>query len=139
MKVLDSVKLSDNQKRVLAKIIAAPTPRLAAEELSGNANLVSAKNMMLDLGLIQIVSGHATLTDKGRSVAQEENIADESGQLTADGEEFAYTDASGQQTADQQSQSPEATDTTGGDMQLNMSHTPSMYDMQLLRELLITK
>ena len=135
MKVLDTVKLSDTQKRVLAKVIAAPTPRLAAEELSGDVNLVAARDMLLDLGLLQIVQGHASLTDKGRHVAREENIADESGGLTADGEEFAYSDSQGNAKTDQPEQPPATSDVTGG-LQLNMSHTYDMYNMQLLRELL---
>lgn len=90
MRILSAVHPTENQKRVLAKIIAAPTPTVAAEEISNNANMVAARNMLMKLGVITFGAGEASLTDKGEQIAREENIADESGQLTDVGQQLAY-------------------------------------------------
>jgi hypothetical protein len=93
MKLLDTVRLSSNQKRVIAKIIAAPTPKIAAEEISDGANMIKARDVLIDLGLITVtLNDEAALTDKGQQLAQAENLADQSGNLTPDGEKFAFTD-----------------------------------------------
>lgn len=141
MKLLDTVRLSDNQKRVIAKILAAPTPKLAAEEISDGANMIKARDILMDLGLITFtLNDQAELTDKGQQVAQAENLADESGQLTPDGEKFAYTnefnagdsDMSKPEGGDMgQPEVPPAPD-AGMDQPLNMSAVPSG---NLLREL----
>lgn len=148
MKMLNSVRLSDNQKRVIAKIIAAPTPKVAAEEISNGVNLKQARDALVDLQLVkQSLNDHAGLTDKGRQLAQEENLADESGQLTPDGEKWAFTDEYGGDDAD--SATPPEADQTGiapGTMDpaaappaqdpLMMSYSEPTK-MPLLRELLV--
>ena len=142
MKMLDTVRLSTNQKRVIAKIIAAPTPKIAAEEISDGANMIKARDLLMDLGLISVaLSDTAELTDKGRSVAQAENLADESGNLTPDGEQYAYTDTTGGQDKDVEPPMQGATPAEGmppppptqqPTASLTMSYTPSG---SLLREL----
>jgi hypothetical protein len=103
MKMLDTVRLTDTQKTVICKIIAAPTPKVAAEDITGSANLAKAKDILMDLGLIKVsLEDHAELTDTGRQLAQEENLADQSGNLTPDGEKYAYADST-----DNNGQSPE--------------------------------
>lgn len=49
MKMLNTVRLTDNQKRVICKIIAAPTPKIASEEISKGPNLIQAKDTLIDL------------------------------------------------------------------------------------------
>ena len=107
MKMLNSVRLSDNQKRVIAKIIAAPTPKVAAEEISNGINLKQARDALVDLQLVsQSLDDHAELTDKGRQLAQDENLADESGQLSPEGEKYAYTDEFGGEDSDNAAPQP---------------------------------
>jgi hypothetical protein len=151
MKMLNSVRLSDNQKRVIAKIIAAPTPKVAAEEISNGANLKQARDALVDLQLVTVaLNDHAELTDKGRQLAQEENLADESGQLTPDGEKWAYTDEYGGEDtegatppeADQSGVAPGAMDPMA-DPAMGQAEDPLMMSysgpakMPLLRELLV--
>lgn len=100
MRIMSAVHPTENQKRVLAKIAAAPTPTVAAEEISKNANLVAARNMLMKLGVITFADNEAALTDKGQQIAQEENVVDEGGQLTELGQKLAYTDPMGKPDAD---------------------------------------
>jgi hypothetical protein len=100
MKVLPSVSLTSNQKRVLAKIAASPTPKVAGGELTGDQNLATALDQLANLGAVEHFSGEVTMTDKGQQLAREENIVDDSGQLTPDGEQLAYTTSTGQEDKD---------------------------------------
>lgn len=100
VRIINSVHPTDNQKRVLAKILAAPTPTVAAEQISDNANMVSARDMMVKLGLVTVEGGEATLTDQGMQVATDEHIIDETGQLTKQGQGYAYSSAANGNDAD---------------------------------------
>lgn len=95
MRIISAVHPSDNQKRVLAKIASAATPKVAGEQLSNDANIVAARNMLMKLGLITFSSGEAAFTDKGTQVAQDENIIDQNGQLTATGKALAFSTPGG--------------------------------------------
>lgn len=79
-----------NQKRVLARIVSAPTSRVAATDMNGNQNLVAARDMLMKLGMVSLLNGEMELTDRGMLVAQQENIIDQTGQLTPDGEKLVY-------------------------------------------------
>lgn len=106
MRVLPGVSLTDNQKRVLAKISASPTPKVAGEEVSGDQNLVGARDQLAHLGAIEFVAGEATITDKGMQLAKDANLVDDSGQLTPDGEALAYTSTTGKEDKDKTKQPP---------------------------------
>jgi hypothetical protein len=83
---------TDNQKAVLAKITAAATPQLAAADISDTPNLVAARDMLDKLGLIEIDNEGAHVTDLGREVMVNQNLATPDGQLTDDGQQAAYGD-----------------------------------------------
>lgn len=102
MRILSAVHPTTNQKRVIAKVIAAPTPSVAAEEISKNANMVAARNMLMKLGALSLVNGEATLTQAGMQIATDENIADQGGGLTPTGEQLAYDTQDNAQPADDQ-------------------------------------
>jgi len=155
MKELTTVTLSSNQKRVMAKIVASPTPKVAGEEISGSQNLVAARDQLSKLGAIQSVDGEASLTDVGQRLAREENIIDDSGGLTPDGEQLAHSSVDGKadQTIPPQ---PSASPTPGmsgpsspgsslgtpgamppdASQELNMSDAPRYERLQLLQEFL---
>lgn len=96
MRILPSIRPTDNQRRVLARILASATPTVAAEAISGDTNLVAARNMLMKLGAIAYTQQEATLTDRGMQIAVDENIATEDGQLTPAGEQLAFTHPNGQ-------------------------------------------
>lgn len=114
MKTLASIRLTDNQKRVLSKIVASPTPKVAGEQISDDENLVAATNMLVKLGLVQVSpAGEASLTDQGNQIMQQEALVDETGQLTDDGNKFAFTDKDGTSDEDLPKQ-PDQTEPFGG-------------------------
>ena len=88
-KFINSLSLTANQKTVIAKIAAAPTEKVAAEDISHGTNLVSARDMLMRMGMITFKDAQsATLTDKGRKLAQDENVIDETGSLTDEGKKL---------------------------------------------------
>jgi len=91
-----AIKLTDTQKRAMAKVVAAATPKIAADEVSGNQNLIAARDMLVKLGLMTFAPGNATLTDQGNKVMKDYALVDDAGQLTDDGETFAHTNEEGQ-------------------------------------------
>lgn len=105
MRLLSAIHPSTNQCRVLARIVAAPTASVAAAEISKNANLVAARNMLMNLGVIQFADGEAVLTDRGTQIASDENIIDQMGQLTDKGKRLAFSH-DGSQIGDQMNQPP---------------------------------
>lgn len=113
MKLLSTVRLTDNQKRVFAKIAAAPTPTVASEKISADANLISARNSLMKLGLITLSDDSAEITDTGYDVAQKNDVLDDSHQLTELGNKFAFTDSKNQP---EKEESGSGTPPLGGDM-----------------------
>lgn len=149
MRVLPSVTLTSNQKRVLAKIAASPTPKVAGQEISGDQNLIGARDQLAHLGAIEFVAGEATMTEKGQQLSREHNITDEGGQLTPDGEQLAYTSTTGKEDKDKTTQ-PQTTPPPGtpqmgiggpppapGGMglDLTMSHHPMSFKEFLTEEI----
>lgn len=130
MRLLSTIRLNDNQKRVLAKIAAAPTPTVAGEEISKETNLVAARNMLMKLGIITFVDNRAEITDKGQALAKEENITDDSGGLTDAGNKLAFTTATGQPEDGAQQPAAGGADPMGGADPAGGMDDPSM-DMDL--------
>lgn len=113
MRFLSSLRLSDNQKRVMCKIVAAPTPKVAAEEINSDQNLVANRDTLVRIGLITYSPAAATVTDKGMQVLKDEALVDEGGQLSPDGEQFAHTDEDGKPEQDNAASPPPTSDVTG--------------------------
>lgn len=95
MRILDTFRPTDTQKQILAKIVGAATPTVAGDAISSGANFVSARNTLVNLGLIAFSNGEATLTDAGQSLARAENIVDETGGLTQEGQAMAQAQQPG--------------------------------------------
>ena len=91
MDLLPTVRLTDTQKKVLTKIASAATPVVAGEQISGDQNMLAARKILVDLGLITYSdSKGAGLTDSGRQVMIDHALLDDGGELSADGEKYAY-------------------------------------------------
>lgn len=80
-----SVMLTVTQKSILAALYNSPTPEAAFEAINGTTMLITARNLLERLGLIQVVGNKAGLTDMGREAVIANNIADETGKLTDEG------------------------------------------------------
>jgi predicted transcriptional regulator len=94
MKLLQTMKLTDTQKQVLCKIVASPTELTALESIKGN-NMVEAKNMLLDLGLITFDDNEISITEQGLQLMRDYNLIDQQDQLTDEGSKHAFDDNNG--------------------------------------------
>lgn len=115
MRVLNTIHLSDFQKKVLAITKAAPTPQVAFEELRNQPqdeqrNIVGARDILQKLGLLDVTDSTIEVTKKGEQVMADEYLIDEMGELTAEAQKY-LDDASGNQAA--QAQQPEMGDEMG--------------------------
>lgn len=93
MRILTTIHLNDIQKEVLAKTKAAPTPQVAFEEIAGKPeriddNFASARDALVDLGLLTQGEGALEVTDEGLEVMKDENIVDDMGNFTEEGDEL---------------------------------------------------
>lgn len=86
MKILDTIRLTSNQKKVLATIHNfKDEPTLAVDHLVGDTNLVGARKMLMDLGAITFTETSVHLTDSGLKLARDQGIVDDAGNLTPEG------------------------------------------------------
>lgn len=98
MRLLSTLRPTQNQMIVLAKIVASQdVPARAAAEISTNTNMIAARNLLMKLNAITYTDNSASLTDIGQQLAREQNIVDESGQLTEEGNKLAASTADGKQ------------------------------------------
>jgi len=118
MRILSTVRPTKHQRKVMAIIATAPTPKLAAGQLVGDTNLVAARNMLAKLGIITFTDAHAEFTDAGSKLATEENITDEMGEATEDAKQLAMPDQTAQ--AEQPAQDPMAAPPMDQGMDLGM-------------------
>lgn len=134
MRLLSALHPTTNQKRVIAKIVASPTPSVAAQEISKGANLVSARNMLMKLGMITFANGEAALTQSGQQIATEEGITDQSGGLTDVGQQLAHTNSQNAPDSDQAGAPPGGAAPAPEEPAMNLDAMPE--SMQLLKHML---
>ncbi len=108
MRILDTFRPTKTQKQVIAKIAGAATPTVANDAVSMGTNTVAARDALIKLGLIAVNGGEVSLTDAGTQLAVAENITDETGGLTPEGQALATTEEIDQapDVANQQPQLP---------------------------------
>lgn len=92
MRILDTFRPTKTQKQVIAKIAGAATPTVANDAVSMGTNTVAARDALLKLGIIVVTDGEMSLTDSGIQLAVAENITDESGGLTSEGQSLARSE-----------------------------------------------
>ncbi len=144
-RIVKNVQMSDNQKRVLCKIVAAPTPKIAISEIKGNQNLMAAANMLQQLGLIAVKDYNVTVTDAGMQTMRDYALVDEAGTLTQDGETFAFTDSADNQTNANPQSPPQSDPFQAGPVDDQMDMAPpdtgqmesyDPLDLRFIKELL---
>lgn len=74
----------------MTRIHVAPTDKVALDEISGDRQLIAARDILAKLGLIQFSNTSASITDDGKEVMESSYLIDESGELTDEGQKFAY-------------------------------------------------
>lgn len=82
----NTVLLTNTQKGILAIIHNSPTPESAYESINGSPSLVTSRNILERLGLISVSGIQAALTDAGQRAALANNIMDDAGNITEEGE-----------------------------------------------------
>ncbi len=94
-RVLKNVRLTKHQKAIIAMIVAAPEGIVPDEDISKDRNHVAARDTLFKVGLIdKSADNEYSVTEKGMDVAKEENIVNDMGSLTPEGEKFAYVSES---------------------------------------------
>lgn len=90
-RVLTNVRLTQHQMKVLAMILASPEGVAPDEDISKGPNLTTARKLLTKLGMITHDGDNKySVSETGMKVAKDENIIDETGQLTEVGNELAY-------------------------------------------------
>jgi hypothetical protein len=84
MEIMGHVNLTDNQKKVLVACIVSGTPQQAFEFTIGNTNLVTARNTLVNLGLLWVNDNQMGLTETGQQATQDYNLVDTNDELTQD-------------------------------------------------------
>ena len=91
-RTLTTVRLTDNQKKVMTMILSSATEKLAAENISAGRQLITARDILSKLGLIEFRDGYAALTPEGEKLLKDYNLIDDMGELSDEGSKFAYGD-----------------------------------------------
>lgn len=73
----------------MCKAKAAPTPQVAATEISRGQNLLAARDMLVRLGLLSVGDNEAFVTPQGEEIMRNQNLIDETGELTPEGQKYA--------------------------------------------------
>ncbi len=84
-RVLTQVRLTNHQKKVLATIIMSGEDRVHDEQISGDRNMVGAREFLMRLGWIEhLEDDWIGITEKGKEIAEQEHLTQD-GQLTDEG------------------------------------------------------
>lgn len=84
MQLLHAFRPTETQKQVIRNILSAPTPMIAASNISNSMQLRTARDMLAKLGFIEFTDSSAELTDLGSQLAADENIIDGEGNIVDD-------------------------------------------------------
>lgn len=79
-----------HQKAVLSKTVAAATPQVAASEISKDQHLLTSRDMLVKLGLLTVQDNQAEVTPQGIEIMRNQNLLDDAGNLTPEGEKYAH-------------------------------------------------
>ncbi len=93
VQILTNVRLSQAQKFILTKLMLPnATPLTSYEQTSDGKNIVANRDVLIKLGMVQVGQNEAQITEKGQSALQNEALIDDTGNLTQEGEQYAYAE-----------------------------------------------
>jgi hypothetical protein len=78
--------LTDNQKGTLISVHASATPQQSYEATNGTSNSIAARNDLIRMGMLQQNGNQVILTQKGNAALLSNNLVDNTGQITEEGE-----------------------------------------------------
>ena len=140
--VITNIRLTHHQKRVLAIMLDTEDASAHDEEISGDANMAKAREILTNLKMIGPTEGDQyEVTELGKETAEKEGITAD-GQLTDDGQTLATDNAkappSGKPTQAGPSDEP-AGDMPGLDVADGSDQLPeSHYNGDLLKKMFLT-
>lgn len=82
------ITLSSTEKYILLVIYTSQTPVLAFDRIRDEQNKVIASDILNRYGFIQLGSGTASLTEKGKQALESYGLIDDTGNVTDIGEEL---------------------------------------------------
>jgi len=92
--VLTNVSLSQAQKYILTKLMLPnATPLTSYEQTTADRNIVANRDVLVKLGMMQVGDNEAQITEKGQEALRNEALVDGGGNLTPDGEQYAYAES----------------------------------------------
>lgn len=100
---LTNVRLTDHQKSVLANILARDNQNTTLVDLVSGVeqihkqNIASAVNTLEKIGLISLQGKELTITDSGMNVLNDENMVDDGGMLSPDGQKYQFMFTGGEE------------------------------------------
>lgn len=93
--IVNNVRLSDHQKAVLATLLGRHEQKTALVDLTSSANeankqnLTSALQQLQKMGMVNVSPDSSiTVSQKGMQMMSSENLADQSGQLSPEGQKY---------------------------------------------------
>ena len=89
-----NIMLSVAQKFVLTKLMLpeAESTLIAYKRVSTGRNIVAARDVLIKQGMLIVGANEAQITEKGQEALKNENLIDDMGTLTPQGEEYAYAE-----------------------------------------------
>lgn len=84
-KRIDTVRLTNSQKKLMARVLNAPTPQRKSDEAANGEEMVLARKTLVKLGLLSYNLSAAKVTSDGKVVMRNANLIDENGDLTKEG------------------------------------------------------
>lgn len=92
MRILSTIRPTQHQLKVLATIYSnKEKPAIAIQQLSNDENLVTARNLLMKWNAIEFSPTKVNVTDVGEKMAIDNNVVDETGQLTDFGQSILPT------------------------------------------------
>lgn len=93
-RIYQNIRLTNSQKEVLAKLyLNKDKPQVGKEDITQSPsarNLLAARDMLIKLGLLEETEGGHIPSEKGIEVMVNHALIDDAGELTEDGEQYAY-------------------------------------------------
>ena len=135
---LTNVSLTDSQKQVLSKVISAATPLMGGREARNGRQYVEATKVLINLGLMTYKNDQAEVTDAGKQVMKQENLIDDSDQLTQRGNQMKMAKPDGVLTTPPpaaQNPAPAAPGADSGKTDDSIFDIPSFESFDLLKDL----
>ena len=77
MNNISNFQLTDEQKKLMVKVLTAPTPAAAFSETRNGRQAISATSILVDVGLLYVAPNTAEVSDLGMKYMVNDNLIDQ--------------------------------------------------------------